>query len=163
MSQAHKIATRLRRAGARLRHRGSQSGAGGDSLEAVIIVPVILALFMVMVAAGRYQLGTGKIDQAAAAGARAASIEYTASAAQPAAVKAAQNSLDTAGVTCQDFSVTVDTGGYSTQPLPGAQASVSVTVTCTVDWSDLTIPGWPGSKTITSTADSALDIRRIGS
>lgn len=148
---------------ARLRRRGTDRGAGGDSLEAVILAPVILAIFMIIVAAGRYQLGTGKIDQAAGAGARAASIQFTAAAAQPAAQSAAQDSLADAGVSCQDFAVSVDTSGYSTAPTPGAQASVSVTVTCTVDWSDLTIPGWPGSKSISSTADSPLDIRRIGS
>lgn len=159
---AHRKSTQPLTSLARLRRRGTERG-GGDSLEAVILAPIVLAIFMIIVAAGRYQLGTGKIDQAAGAAARAASIQFTATAAQPAAAKAAQDSLADAGVSCQDFAVSVDTSAYSIAPTPGAQASVGVTITCTVDWSDLTIPGWPGSKTITSTADSPLDIRRIGS
>lgn len=155
--------TSLHRALDRIRGRGPESGAGGDSLQVVILLPVLLAIFSAMIAAGRYELGLGKIDQAAGAAARAASIQSASTPAQPAAQQAAQKSLDTAGVTCQNISVTVDTSQYTAAPRPGAQASVSVTVTCTVDWSDLTIPGWPGSKTISATAESALDIRRIRS
>ena len=51
---------------------------GGESLELVIIAPLILALFMVIVAVGRYELGSGKIDQAAGAAARAASQQVSA-------------------------------------------------------------------------------------
>ena len=140
--------------------RGRESGAGGDSLELVIIAPLILALFMVIVAVGRYELGSGKIDQAAGAAARAASQQVSAAQAQPAAMTAAQSSLASAGITCQDIAVTVDTAGFSTQS--GGTADVTVNVSCTVSWSDLTIPGWPGSTDIQSTAASPLDTRRIG-
>lgn len=133
---------------------------GGESLELVIIAPLILALFMVIVAVGRYELGSGKIDQAAGAAARAASQQVSAVQAQPAAIAAAETSLASAGITCQDIAVSVDNAGF-TAPA-GSTADVSVTVSCTVSWSDLTIPGWPGSKDIQATAASPLDTRRIG-
>ena len=152
--------TAIRKRLARLRRRGREAGAGGESLELVIIVPLILALFMAIVAVGRYELGSGKIDQAAGAAARAASQQVSALQAQPAAMAAAQSSLSSAGVTCQGIDVSVDTAGFSAAA--GSAADVTVTVSCAVSWSDLTIPGWPGSKDIQATAASPLDTRRIG-
>lgn len=144
----------------RLRRRGREAGVGGESLELVIIAPLILALFMVIVAAGRYELGSGKIDQAAGAAARAASQQVSAAQAQPAAITAAETSLASAGITCQDIAVSVDNAGFTSAA--GSTAEVTVTVSCTVSWSDLTIPGWPGSKNIQASAASPLDTRRIG-
>lgn len=150
----------MRRVWMRLRSRGGQAGAGGESLELLIIAPIVLAIFLAAVAVGRYQLGSGKIDQAAGAGARAASQQLTQDAAHTAALEAAESSLTAAGVTCQGITVSVDTGGY--QAAAAGAAQVQVTVTCGVSWSDLTIPGWPGSKTITSQATSPLDLKKIG-
>ena len=133
---------------------------GGESLELVIIAPLILALFMVIVAVGRYELGSGKIDQAAGAAARAASQQVSAVQAEPAATAAAQSSLANAGITCQNIAVSVDTAGFTAAA--GNTADVTVTVSCTVSWSDLTIPGWPGDKDIQASAASPLDTRRIG-
>jgi Flp pilus assembly protein TadG len=144
----------------RLRRRGREAGVGGESLELVIIAPLILALFMVIVAVGRYELGSGKIDQAAGAAARAASQQVSAVQAHPAAIAAAETSMASAGITCQDIAVSVDNAGFSAAA--GSTADVTVTVSCTVSWSDLTIPGWPGSKDIQASAASPLDTRRIG-
>jgi len=144
----------------RLRLRGREAGMGGESLELVILAPLILALFMVIVAVGRYELGSGKIDQAAGAAARAASQQVSAVQAEPAAAAAAQSSLASAGVTCQNIAVSVDTAGFTVAA--GSTAAVTVTVSCTVSWSDLTIPGWPGNKDIQASAASPLDTRRIG-
>jgi len=144
----------------RLRRPGPESGMGGESLELVILAPLILALFMVIVAVGRYELGSGKIDQAAGAAARAASQQVSAMQAEPAATAAAQSSLASAGITCQNIAVSVDTAGFTAAA--GSTADVTVTVSCTVSWSDLTIPGWPGDKDIQASAASPLDTRRIG-
>ena len=152
--------TTLRNRLDRLRRRGREAGVGGESLELVIIAPLILALFMVIVAVGRYELGSGKIDQAAGAAARAASQQVSAVQAQPAAIAAAETSLASAGITCQNIAVSVDNAGFTAAA--GSTADVTVTVTCTVSWSDLTIPGWPGGKDIQATAASPLDTRRIG-
>jgi hypothetical protein len=68
--------------------------------------------------------------------------------------------MASAGITCQDIAVSVDNAGFTAAA--GSTADVTVTVSCTVSWSDLTIPGWPGSKDIQATAASPLDTRRIG-
>ena len=94
------------------------------------------------------------------AAARAASQEASVAYAEPAALTAAQSSLASAGITCQDIAVAVDSTGFSAAA--GSTADVTVTVSCTVSWSDLTIPGWPGTKDIQATAASPLDTRRIG-
>jgi Flp pilus assembly protein TadG len=133
---------------------------GGESLELVIIAPLILALFMVIVATGRYELGSGKIDEAAGAAARAASQQVSAVRAQSAAKSAAESSLASAGITCQNITVSVDAVGFTAAA--GSTADVTATVSCTVSWSDLAIPGWPGEKDIQASAASPLDTRRVG-
>ena len=55
--------------------------------------------------------------------------------------------------------VTVDTAGFAVPP--GQPAQVTVQVTCDVRLPGLTvIPGIPGSRTLTATASSPLDIYR---
>ena len=44
---------------------------------------------------------------------------------------------------CADVRVTVDTSGFT--PRPGRTAAITVAVTCTVDLSDIGVPGLPGS------------------
>ncbi len=150
--------TGLRAAWRRLRNR-PERGAGGEALELLILVPAFLALIAALVAVGRFNLGSGKIDQAAGAAARAASQQATAEGAQTAAATAATSTLTSVGVSCLNFAVTVDTGGYAAPP--GGIATVNVTVSCTVQWSDLSVPGWPGSKTLVAQASSPLDTRRL--
>lgn len=143
--------TRLRALLNRNRDRGS---GGGGAIEILIIAPVFILLLLLCIAGGRYVLGSGKIDQAAASAARAASITSTASDADNAAHTKAQAALTDSGITCQNLTVTVDTTAYS---LPiGTPGSVIVTLTCTVNMGDLSIPGVPGSRTITSRAASPI-------
>lgn len=144
----------------RLRRRGGEAGAGGEALELAIILPAFLVLFGAIVAIGRFQIGSSSIDQAAGAAARAASLQATASGAFDAALDAADASLAAAGATCEQMSIDIDTSGFSA--MPGDRADVLVTLTCNVPWSDLSIPGWPGVKTISASAASPLDTRRIG-
>jgi len=61
-------------------------------------------------------------------------------------------------VQCVTMSVSVDTGGF--QAPIGTTAQVTATVTCTVNLSDLAIPGLPGSRTITETVSSPIDAYR---
>lgn len=142
----------------RWRGRGERGSAGGESLEIVLVAPAVLAVLLLSVAAGRYVDGTGSVDQAAAAAARAASLTATASAAEQAATTQAAASLGQAGMSCTGLTVSVDTSGY-TAPR-GQAATVSVTVACQVPWADLAIPGLPGQRTVTATAASPLDIQR---
>jgi Flp pilus assembly protein TadG len=132
-----------------------ERGAGGTSLEVILIAPILVVLVLIGVAGGRAVTGQGRVDQAADVAARAASQQDTPAAAEPAAQAAAQRSLAQAGMDCRQLTLDVDLAGFDAPP--GRPAVVTVTVRCIVDWSDLTLPGWPGRHTVTSSASSPLD------
>jgi hypothetical protein len=59
---------------------------------------------------------------------------------------------------CSSVQVDVETAGFAV-PV-GLPAHVRATVTCVVRLSDLALPGFPGSRTVTATAVSPLDTYR---
>jgi hypothetical protein len=86
----------------------------------------------------------------AAAAARAASLQRDPAAAQAAAETTAAH----ADTGCTSLIVRVDTSGFR----PGG--TVTATVTCTVDLSDLAGLAVPGTTTLTATATSPVDLWR---
>ncbi|GHE34313.1 TadE/TadG family type IV pilus assembly protein [Streptomyces capitiformicae] len=128
---------------------------GSAAIEAAIIVPALIMFVCLAIAGGRIVTSGSKIDSAAEDAAREASIHRTVAAAQSAAHTAAAESLDDQGITCASTSVSIDTGGLSV-PV-GQVGTVTATVTCTVNLSDLLLPGVPGARTLTSTATSVVD------
>ena len=134
------------------RRRGDK---GSAAIEAAIILPALIMFLCMAIAGGRIVTSGAKIDSAAENAAREASIHRTARAAQSAAQSAAAESLDDQGIKCASTSVTVNTGGLNV-PV-GQVGTVTATVTCTVNLSDLLLPGTPGAKTLTSTATSVVD------
>ncbi|WNZ06226.1 pilus assembly protein [Streptomyces sp. 11x1] len=128
---------------------------GSAAIEAAIIVPALIMFVCLAIAGGRIVTSGSKIDSAAEDAAREASIHRTVAAAQSAAHTAAAESLDDQGITCASTSVSVDAGGLSV-PV-GQVGTVTATVTCTVNLSDLLLPGVPGARTLTSTATSVVD------
>ncbi|MGV9248713.1 TadE/TadG family type IV pilus assembly protein [Streptomyces sp. NPDC003710] len=131
------------------------SDEGSAAIEAAIVLPALIMFLCMAIAGGRIVTSGAKIDSAAEDAAREASIHRTAAAAQSAAQSAAAESLDDQGITCASTSVSINTGGLS---VPVGQAgTVTVTVTCRVNLSDLLLPGVPGAKTLTSTATSVVD------
>ena len=56
------------------------------------------------------------------------------------------------------ITVRVDTEGFAAPA--GTPAAVTVDVACTVDLSDVAVPGLPGSRTLTDSAVSPLDPAR---
>ncbi|MFC5639301.1 TadE/TadG family type IV pilus assembly protein [Streptomyces bullii] len=139
---------------ARLAHR-LRSDEGSAAIEAAIILPSLIMFLCLAIAGGRIVTSGSKIDSAAEDAAREASIHRTAAAAHSAAQSAAAESLDDQGIKCVSTSVNINTGGLSV-PV-GQVGTVTVTVTCTVNLSDLLLPGVPGAKTLTSTATSVVD------
>lgn len=131
------------------------SDEGSAAIEAAIILPSLIMFLCLAIAGGRIVTSGAKIDSAAEDAAREASIHRTAAAAQSAAHAAAAESLNDQGITCASTSVRVNTGGLNVAV--GQVGTVSVTVTCTVNLSDLLLPGVPGARTITSTAVSVVD------
>lgn len=141
--------TPRRRAG-RLRQEGSAS------LEMAILTPPLLALIALAVIVGRVALADAAIDQAAADAARAASISTTPQAATANATAAADFTLAHSGLTCRTLTVSVPTTAAFDVPV-GQPASVTATVQCQVDLSDLGLPGAPGTVTETASMTSPLN------
>ncbi|MFJ8158461.1 TadE family protein [Streptomyces sp. NPDC094468] len=135
--------------------RRCRSDLGSAAIEAAIVLPVLIMFLCMSIAGGRIVTSGASIDAAAEDAAREASLHRTAAAALSAARSAAAESLDDQGIACASTEVTVNVGGLSV-PV-GRAATVAVTVTCTVNLSDLLLPGLPGARTLTSTATSVVD------
>ena len=128
---------------------------GSATLELTVLAPAVLALLGLAIAAGRIEIAGGAVEQAAAAAAREASIARTESTARMAATETARNSLQNQGVTCGVLEVVVDTAGFAVAV--GLPAQVQVGVACTVELSDLAVPGMPGARTLRARVASPLD------
>lgn len=128
---------------------------GSSTLELAIITPALLLLLGLVVVGGRVQVASGALEHAAATAAREASLMRAGTAAQAAASVAAARELDGQDLRCAATSTTVDTSGLTRRV--GQPATVAVTLTCTVSFADLALPGLPGARTLTATATSPLD------
>jgi Flp pilus assembly protein TadG len=131
---------------------------GAVTVELVIIVPALIIMLGLLIAGGRIWFAKSTVAQAAQAAARAATLERTAGAAGVAGRDAARSSLATGGLDCADRSTSIDTSGFAVSV--GAPATVRATVSCTVTFGDVLLPGIPGSMTVTRTEASALDTYR---
>lgn len=131
---------------------------GFSAVETAITIPVVLTLLLILVGSGRVAKANLSVDAAAYSAARAASISRTSGEASGNASTAATQTMNQQGLSCTSTNVDVDTSAFNTAP--GARASVQVTVTCKVPLGDLSVPGMPGTRTITGTASSALDSYR---
>lgn len=128
------------------------------TLEFVVIAPAILAILALLIVAGRVMLAGNAVAQAADEAARSASIARTATQARSQAESATAAALARQGLQCSSTQVSIDVGGFSV-PV-GQAADVSATITCQVQLSDLSLPGFPGSRTVTATSTSPLDTYR---
>ncbi len=133
--------------------------AGGERgalwLELAILGPALLMVLALVIAAGRIYLSGSSVDDAARDAARAASVQTNPVAAQGSAEQVADQTLASEGLHCTSTSVTVPTAGFDV-PV-GQPASVTVTVTCRADLSDIGLPGLPGSKLLTGAFTSSID------
>ncbi|PYC65576.1 pilus assembly protein TadE [Streptomyces tateyamensis] len=126
------------------------------SAEMALITPVLLALLLVAVGAGRLVSARLDVADAAHQAARAASLARTPTAAGAAAQAAARSALDGAGLACSRLSTTADSNAFR----PGGQ--INVTVACTADLAGLAAIPWPGNHTITETFSVPLETYRAG-
>ena len=131
---------------------------GSAAIEAVIGVPAFLLFVGLIIFGGRTATTHQSVETAAADAARSASLERTSSSARTQAISAATTSLSSQGVHCLDIDVTEDASQFSR--IVGEAATVSVTVQCRLDLSDLSVPGVPGSRLIRATASSPIDTWR---
>lgn len=128
---------------------------GSAAIEALILVPALLALMGLIVAGGRLGSANGAAQNAAAAASRAASLARDARGASSVARGAANQSMTDQGLRCDPLGVVVDTAGFGVAV--GEPASVTVRVSCSVSLRGLGVPGLPGHRTVTATMTSPLD------
>jgi Flp pilus assembly protein TadG len=131
-----------------VRTRGSSRGS--LSVELVVLTPVLALFLLVSLAFGRYALAREQMVGGARAAADAAAIAGSALVAQRTAVAAATPVLQS-NHSCTHPSVSVDVASFA----PGAVVRVSVS--CRVDFSDLLVPGFPGSTTISAVQAAVID------
>jgi len=128
---------------------------GVSALEAVILAPAVLAMLVLAIIAMRVEVATQAVDAAAHDAARAASLEHDGDTARKAAEDLVSARLGGSEHLCHDLHVNVDTSGFAVQI--GQPAEVTVAITCVADFSDVAVPGMPGSTTIDAKFTSALD------
>ena len=107
---------------------------------------------------GRTATTNEALQSAAADGARSASLARNAESARSAAREAATTSITNQQIGCSAIDVAVDTSDFNKQP--GVPGSVSVTVSCRLDLSDLAVPGVPGSRVMHASMSSPIDTWR---
>ena len=127
---------------------------GSAAAELVLVTPLLILFLLLAVAAGRLVQGRLDVDSAAQQAARAASLARTPQAASAQATQVAQAALAGQSVSCDPAVITPDLGDFT----PGGE--VTVTVTCTVRLSDLSLLHIPGSETITAAFTSPVDTYR---
>jgi Flp pilus assembly protein TadG len=145
---------RLRWRAARAAVRAAGDERGTVAVEVAIIAPAIIVLLVLVMLAARLSQADSEIQSAATAAARAASQQATPDGARAEAGEVAEASLRDAGLSCSPSEVTVDTSAM----LPGG--SVSVTVSCTAQLSDMALLAVPSSRTFEHTATEVVDTYR---
>ncbi|MFG2047752.1 TadE/TadG family type IV pilus assembly protein [Micromonospora sp. NPDC048935] len=142
---------------------------GSVSIEVAVLAPAFIALMVLAGVVGRTAVAAETIDAAAHDAARAASISRDSTTARTAALKAVQDQLNWHGLACANDPNPELTGSVGGQPSSfddafsspvGADATVTVTVTCLVSLQDIALdilPGMPGEKQVSATFTSPLD------
>ncbi|NKQ58802.1 pilus assembly protein TadE [Amycolatopsis sp. K13G38] len=127
---------------------------GSAAAELTLLTPLLILLLLFVVFCGRLADTKLRINDVAHQAARAATLARTPSQATANAQATASAALASAGITCQSLSVSTDTQGLK----PGS--TVTVTVSCSVGFGDLTSLGVPGSRTFQSSFSSPVDVWR---
>jgi Flp pilus assembly protein TadG len=124
---------------------------GSAAVEMVLVTPVLVCLLLLVVVGGRLATARNDVDYATRAGARAASIARSASAADSNARSMIQSSLNDQHFDCATLGVDVDTSQFQ----PGGQ--VTVTVDCEVDLSTASLLDVPMTRSVMSTFTEPID------
>jgi len=131
---------------------------GAAAVELTLLVPALLLTLGLLAAGGRLWFARTTINEAAQTAARAASLARSADSAASAGREAGTQSLATAGLRCRSRSVLINAAAFGVPP--GTPATVASTISCILDFSDVLLPGWPGSIELTGHGFAALDTYR---
>ena len=140
----------------RLPHPTAERGAA--TVEITLLVPALVIFLGLLLAGGRLWFARTAVIEAAHASARAASLARTATQASADGQSAAAASLSSAGLVCMDRSVVIGAAAFGV-PV-GTPATVTAMISCQVPFSDIVLPGMPGSISIVGHGSSALDTYR---
>lgn len=115
---------------------------GTASLELVIVAPFMIALLMMIIAFGRYAQAENLVDQASRDAARAATAQNDKGAVPGVVEDVLAETMEEAPDSCFDSKASKTTMSPDAFGLPDVEnptnlEAVSVTVTCTLDLSDL--------------------------
>ncbi|MGC4756817.1 TadE/TadG family type IV pilus assembly protein [Micromonospora trifolii] len=142
---------------------------GSVSIEVAVLAPAFIALMVLAGVVGRSAVAAEALEAAAHDAARAASISRNADVAKDEAREAAQKQLDWHGLACTNNLEPEFTGkspgnasnfndAFSSSV--GSNATVTVTIRCTVSFKDITLDVLPGmeiEKEISAQFTSPLD------
>lgn len=134
-----------------MRKRYQADEAGSAVVELTLMVPAILLILMLVVAAGRIVQARNDVAAAAGDAARAASVRQHLAEATRAAQATARRSLADRGVSCAHATVNVAGSDLS----PGS--AIAVDVSCSVNLADLGLLGVPGSRTVSARGIEIVD------
>lgn len=135
-----------------------RSERGSASVELAVLIPGLVILLGLMVAGGRLWFARSTVEEAAYSSARAASLARTAAQAAADGHTAGQQALATDGLECGQETIDISTTGFQVEV--GRPASISAHIRCTVMFSDVLLPGMPGSLVVEASSSSALDTYR---
>lgn len=136
-----------------MRRRPAGDDRGSMAVEVVVLVPILVMMMFLVVAFGRYVSAQGEAQAMARDAVRAATLERSSDTAL-AAARAMASASTPDSLTCEDATMT---GVFA------AGERITVEVRCTVSFSDLGLPGLPGTATVTGASTAPLDSwRRTG-
>lgn len=141
----------------RVRHR-RDAERGSVAVEVALLAPALVLVLGLLVAGGRLWFARTTVVEAAQASARAASLTRSAGEAVAVGTDAGRQSMTTAGLRCSGSSVAVSTAAFAVAV--GTPATVTSDITCDVAFSDLVLPGMPGSIHLAGRGAAALDTYR---
>ena len=125
---------------------------GSAALELALLAPAVLLVIDLAVAGGRLTEGQSRVDDAAYAGARAASQAPDATTAAATATRIVATTLGGGGASCVGYQVSVDTASFH----PGG--TVAVDVTCDASLRDLSFLPLPGTHAVHGRGVSSVDL-----
>lgn len=128
---------------------------GAPAVEAALLAVLLATVLSFVMAGGRLVAAESAANQAARAAARIASIARDPHTAQQHAHSTAEATLGAQHLTCTSLQVTVDI--RRSAATADQTGTVRATVACAVRWSDLALPGAPGTRTVTATFTSPVD------
>jgi Flp pilus assembly protein TadG len=137
---------------------GVAERGGAPAVEAALLAVVFGLVIALAIAGGRLVAAESAADHAARAAARIASAQRNATEAERAAEASAQATLTAQGLACVQLQVTVDTTQFA-RPI-GEAGVVRAEVSCSVRWSDLALPGAPGTRAVSAVFTSPIDSLR---